>query len=94
MHGLNGWGLGLATAIGIFTATQAGAEIQTKTIAYKDGDVGLTGVLAWDDAIQGPRPGVLVIHEWWGLNDHAKGRAMQLAKEGYVAFALDMYGDK
>ena len=94
MHGLNGWGLGLATAIGIFAATQAGAEIQTKTIAYKDGDVGLTGVLAWDDAIQGPRPGVLVIHEWWGLNDHAKGRAMQLAKEGYVAFALDMYGDK
>jgi dienelactone hydrolase len=52
----------------------------------------LTGHLAWDDAVVGKRPGVLVIHEWWGLNDYAKGRAEALAKAGYVAFALDMYG--
>lgn len=52
------------------------------------------GYLAYDDALtaQGKRPGVLVIPEWWGLNDYAKGRARQLAGLGYVAFAADMYG--
>jgi len=53
----------------------------------------LTGVLAWDDAATGKRPGVLVVHEWWGLNAHARNNAMQRAKDGYVAFAVDMYGD-
>ena len=71
----------------------ASAAIQSKTIEYKDGDVTLTGSLYWDDAIEEKRPGVLVIHEWWGLNDYAKGRARQLAEMGYIAFALDMYGD-
>ncbi len=71
----------------------AAAEVKTKTIEYKDGDTVLTGLLAWDDAASGKRPGVLVVHEWWGLNDYAKGRAEKLAAEGYVAFALDMYGD-
>jgi dienelactone hydrolase len=43
--------------------------------------------------VKGPRPGVLVVHEWWGLNDYARGRAEQLAKLGYIAFAADMYGE-
>ena len=68
------------------------AAVQTKTVEYQDGDVALQGLLAWDDAVKGKRPGVLVVHEWWGLNDYAKTRAKQLAAEGYVAFALDMYG--
>lgn len=68
------------------------AEVQTKPIAYKHEDAELEGVLAWDDAIKGPRPGVLVVHEWWGLNDYARKRAVMLAELGYVAFALDMYG--
>ncbi|MBD1548033.1 dienelactone hydrolase family protein [Roseibium aggregatum] len=75
------------------SAFGAQAEVQTKTIEYKDGDTVLKGVLAWDDAMSGKQPGVLVVHEWWGLNDYAKSRAEALAKEGYVAFALDMYGD-
>lgn len=74
-------------------ALPASAEVRTKAIEYKDGDTVLTGVLAWDDAAAGDRPGVLVVHEWWGLNDYAKSRAEALAAEGYVAFALDMYGD-
>src|SRR5205823_6098362 len=41
---------------------------------------------------QGKRPGVIVVHEWMGLNDYAKSRAKQLAEEGYVAFAADIYG--
>lgn len=71
----------------------AQAAVQSRTIEYKDGDTPLTGVLYWDDAIEGPRPGILVIHEWWGLNDYAKKRAHMLAELGFVAFAADMYGD-
>jgi dienelactone hydrolase len=69
------------------------AEIKMETVEYKDGDATLKGILAYDDAIQGKRPGVLVVHEWWGLNDYIKGRAQQLAQLGYVAFAPDIYGD-
>lgn len=79
--------------MGGLAAFGAHAEVRTKTIEYKDGDTVLKGVLAWDDAMTGKQPGVLVVHEWWGLNDYAKSRAEALAKEGYVAFALDMYGD-
>jgi dienelactone hydrolase len=70
----------------------AEAAVQSKKVVYKDGDVECHGYLAWDDAVKGPRPGVLVVHEWWGLNDYAKKRADELAKLGYVAFAADMYG--
>ena len=71
----------------------AQAAVQSKAVEYKDGDTPLTGHLYWDDAIDGARPGVLVIHEWWGLNDYAKKRAHMLAELGFVAFAADMYGD-
>jgi dienelactone hydrolase len=69
------------------------AAIQTKNVTYKAGDVECRGYLAWDDALSGARPGVLVVHEWWGLNDYARHRAEELAKLGYVAFAADMYGE-
>jgi dienelactone hydrolase len=68
------------------------AAVQTKTLQYKVGDQEFIGHLAWDDSVSGKRPGILVVHEWWGLNDYARGRADQLAKLGYVAFACDMYG--
>jgi dienelactone hydrolase len=53
----------------------------------------MKGYIAYDDAIQGPRPGVIVVHEWWGHNEYARDRARQLAHLGYVAMALDMYGN-
>jgi dienelactone hydrolase len=81
----------LALALTLLSAS-AIAEVQTKAISYEDEGVPLTGHLYWDDALGGPRPGVLVIHEWWGLNDYAKTRAKMLAELGYVAFAADMYG--
>lgn len=68
------------------------AEIQTKTVVYEHDGTSLTGHLYWDDALTGKRPGVMVIHEWWGLDDYAKKRARMIAEEGYVAFAADMYG--
>ena len=69
------------------------AGVQTKKVTYKHGELECLGYLAWDDSTQGQRPGVLVVHEWWGLNDYARARAEQLAKLGYVAFAADMYGE-
>ena len=65
---------------------------QTKDVEYEADGAKLKGVLAYDDAAKEKQPGVIVFHEWWGLNDYAKMRAKQLAELGYVAFAADMYG--
>jgi dienelactone hydrolase len=70
----------------------ARAAVRTETVEYKDGDTILQGFLAYDDSIKGPRPGVVVVHEWNGLGDYVKRRARQLAELGYVAFAVDIYG--
>ena len=67
--------------------------MQTKQVTYTHDGVTFKGHLAWDDSLSNKRPGVLVVHEWWGLNDYAKKKAEQLASMGYVAFACDMYGD-
>ncbi len=78
---------------GIWLVGNAQAEVKTRNVTYKDGDVTLKGVLAWDAAKSGKRPGILVVDEWWGLTDYAKDRARRLAATGYVAFAADIYGD-
>jgi dienelactone hydrolase len=69
------------------------AAIHTAAVDYKAGDMAMRGLIAYDDAVQGARPAVLVMPEWWGLTDYPKQRAVDLAKLGYVAFAADMYGD-
>ncbi len=74
-------------------ATTGYAEVKGQKVTYKDGNQECHGYLAWDDSVKGPRPGVLVVHEWWGLDDYARKRADQLAQLGYVAFAADMYGE-
>jgi dienelactone hydrolase len=68
------------------------SAIKTEVIEYKDGDAALEGFLAYDDSKNEPRPGVLVIHDWTGLQEYAKERATMLAELGYVAFAADVYG--
>jgi len=70
----------------------AQAALRTQVVEYKHGDVVLEGYLAYDDAVKGKRPGIIVVHEWWGLNPYARMRTEQLAKLGYIAFAIDMYG--
>ena len=80
-------------AAAALAAMGAEAKVVTRTVAYEQDGQKLQGYLAYDDAKAGPRPGVLVIHEWWGLNDYTKMRTRQLAEMGYVAFAADMYGD-
>jgi dienelactone hydrolase len=68
------------------------AALRTEVVEYKQGGTLLEGYLAYDDAVKGKRPGVIVVHEWWGLNTYAKMRTEQLAKLGYISFAIDMYG--
>lgn len=67
-------------------------SIQTRTIDYKDADTELQGYLAWDDALEGKRPGVMVSHAWAGRSDFENGKAEDLAKLGYFGFAIDNFG--
>nr|HEX4312942.1 dienelactone hydrolase family protein [Kofleriaceae bacterium] len=73
-------------------ATTAHAKVKSQLVEYKDGADVLEGYLAYDDALSGKRPGVLVVHAWMGLDDNARHRADMLAGLGYVAFAADIYG--
>ncbi len=68
------------------------AALKAEKVEYKQGSTVLNGYLVYEDSYPTPRPGVLVVHEWWGLNDYAKKRAEALAREGYIALAVDMYG--
>mgnify|MGYP001580224541 CR=1 FL=1 len=76
----------------LFLVINAHAKLRTETIEYKEGDTVLEGYLAYDDAIKGKRPGVMVVHEWTGLGPYVKRRANELAELGYIAFAADIYG--
>lgn len=68
------------------------AAVKGEEVAYESGGVTMKGYLAYDDAIKGKRPGILVVHEWWGHNNYARMRARMLAGMGYTALAVDMYG--
>jgi len=94
--------LGLATAmcLALMVAAAAGCspappkpDIRGQEVTYAAGETTLKGYLAYDAAKEGKRPGVLVVHEWWGLNEYARKRARMLAELGYTALAVDMYGD-
>jgi dienelactone hydrolase len=79
-------------AASALAAGSAAAEVKTREVTYTQDKTTLQGFFAWDDAAKGKRPGVLVVHEWWGHNQHARNQAIRLAKAGYVGFALDLYG--
>ena len=64
-----------------------------KSVSYKSGDETVQGVL-YTPAGKGPFPALIVIHEWWGLNDWVKEQGAKLADEGYVALAVDLYRGK
>ncbi|MGZ4531781.1 MAG: dienelactone hydrolase family protein [Mycobacteriaceae bacterium] len=68
-------------------------SIATRELPYSDGDTRLTGVLHWDDAAEGPRPGVLLVHGGAGLDTHARQQAHRYAELGYAVLACDMFGD-
>jgi dienelactone hydrolase len=82
----------LLIAITMFCSS-AFANPISEEVPYTQEGKTFHGVLAYDNAQKGPRPGVLVVHEWWGLNEFVKQKAMEIASLGYVVFAADMYGD-
>ncbi len=85
--------LAVAAVLVTVAASSAAGAVKTREITYSQDGTTLKGMMAWDDAKAGKRPGVLVVHEWWGMNDHARNAARKLAEAGYVGFALDMYGN-
>ena len=88
--------LGLSLSVLVFGVVGLGyaePRIVGKTVDYSAQGVVMKGYLTYDESVTGKRPGVLVVPEWWGLNEYAKMRARMLAELGYVALGVDMYGD-
>ena len=88
----------LALALSVFVLGRVGVgsaepKVMAKTVEYSAQGVVMKSYLAFDESVQGKRPGVLVVPEWWGLNDYARTRARMLAELGYTALAVDMYGE-
>ncbi len=83
----------LSLALLCLPTSAALATVQGKEVSYSADGTTLKGWIAYDDAVKGKRPAVLVVHEWWGHNAYARKRANMLAELGYVALAVDMYGD-
>ena len=81
-----------ALSLVLVMVSSAAAKVVTRTIEYTHNGVKLEGFFAYDDAVTGSRPGMIVVHEWWGQNKFARDHAEELAKLGYAAFAVDMYG--
>jgi dienelactone hydrolase len=82
----------LTVGMSLFSA-QVAAEVKGRELTYSVAGISKQGFYAYDDAWTSPKPGVLVVHEWWGHNDYVRERARKLAAMGYAAFAMDMYGD-
>lgn len=70
----------------------ANAAVKSEQVEYRQGDTVLQGWLAWDDAVKGARPGVLLVHDWMGVTQHQKSQAEKLAALGYAVLAADLYG--
>lgn len=87
----------MSRAIVVFVLLSLGigarAAVVGEDVSYQSGDTTFSGYIATDDSVTGKRPGVIVVHEWWGHNDYVRKRADMLAQLGYTAIALDMYGD-
>ncbi|WP_374078342.1 dienelactone hydrolase family protein [Bdellovibrio bacteriovorus] len=87
--------LALVAAFGLqwlVMCSESRAAVKTEVVEYKDGKTTYEGFLAYDDSWTGTRPAVVIVHQWMGLTDHEKNSAQRLAAQGYVAFALDIYG--
>lgn len=69
------------------------AAIKEEPVTYRDGAITLRGYIVYDESREGRRPGILVIHEWWGITPHVRGEARKFAEQGYTAFVADMYGN-
>lgn len=80
-------------ALALSLTAQGYAAIREEAVTYKDGDTVLKGFIVYDDAKKAKRPGIVVVHEWWGITKHVREEARKFASQGYTAFVADMYGD-
>jgi dienelactone hydrolase len=80
-------------ALTFLSILTANAGVIGKKVTYNSDSLTMKGYLAFDDGMKGKRPGIIVVHEWWGNNDYSRRRADMLAELGYIALAVDMYGD-
>ena len=71
----------------------ANAAIKEDPVAYTDGQTAMKGFVVYDDAITAKRPGIILVHEWWGITKHVHTEAHKYAQAGYTVFIADMYGD-
>jgi len=79
-------------AVAACKRVEPGTRVDTRVVDYDAGGAALQGYLYWDADAKTPRPGILVVHEWWGDDEHAQHQARRAAEAGYVALALDMFG--
>jgi dienelactone hydrolase len=84
------WFVGAALALALGAAH---AAVKEEPVTYKVGDTTMKGFVVYDDAKKGKRPGMVVVHEWWGITKHTRAEARRFAQQGYTAFVADMYGD-
>ena len=82
----------LAAAL-LASSTGALAAIKEEPVTYKDADTTMKGFIVYDDARKGKRPGIVLVHEWWGITKHMHNEARRFARNGYTVFIADMYGD-
>src|SRR5215813_3129962 len=77
----------------IALVANANAAIKEEPVTYSDGEATLKGFVVYDDASTAKRPGIVMVHEWWGITPHIHNEAKKFAEQGYTAFIADMYGD-
>lgn len=88
---MRNWLIGAAFAVSLTSGTQA--AVKEEPVTYKDGDTTMKGFLVYDDAAKGKRPGIILVHEWWGITKHMHNEARRFAQKGYTVFIADMFGD-
>ena len=88
---MRNWLIGAAFAASLSSA--ALAAVKEEPVTYKDGDTTMKGFVVYDDAAKGKRPGIILLHEWWGITKHMHSEARRFAQKGYTVLIADMYGD-
>jgi dienelactone hydrolase len=83
----------IGAVLALLLTTPALAAIKEEPVTYKDGETTMKGVVVYDTAKQGKRPGIVIVHEWWGITTHMHNEARAFAGQGYTAFIADMYGE-
>ena len=83
----------LGALLALSIAPPGVAAVKEVPLTYSDGEATMKGFVVYDTAKQGKRPGIVMVHEWWGITKHMHDEAHRLARRGYTAFLADMYGD-